>query len=268
MTQAIGQDIPQAVRAVLCEAFSVDPSGQDEWIISSPFLFRDGDGFPVYLRRAGSSWVLTDSGAAASHLFFDDFELTDARLRHLEALAETNGLALRDQHVIVRTLDHFPDAYEIADVLVAIAQVGALPHVQSETSDVRYRTAARLRVAGLLSPEQQRREHWRPQQPHGDLWVADLWMPTEDRPVAAFMVGNTPRADRVAATVSQYTRWNLRERPIVAYKPSLASNSVSRLQDAVADDQAVVALNPELAETGALGIRRVLAERGVLVAAA
>jgi hypothetical protein len=269
VTQVVHHDIPEQIKRSLCDAFSVDPTGPGEWIISSPFLFRDGDGFPLYLHHTSVGWTLTDHGSAAAHLFFDDFDLNETRLRHLEALAAANGLEIANQHALVRNLTKPPDAYDIADVLLAIAQVGAVPHLQAERSDTGFRRGARAAVLGILEPGQHRVENWSPDgHPNGGLWPADLWFPTQGAPVAAFFVGNTSRADRVTSTINQYWRWNRQEQPVVGYKrDGLTSPSISRLQEVADDDSAVVPIDISADLTGVLGVRRVLIAKGVNVQA-
>jgi hypothetical protein len=264
--QTAAHDIPELLKRALCEAFTVDKLGHGEWLISSPFLFRDGDGFSIYLRHSDDGWLLTDDGSAAAHLFFDDFDLNEVRSRHIETLADVNGLVASPEHALTRRLDNAPDAYDIADALLTMAQVMALPHIKAEASDRGFRRAAKAAVIGVLGQDQRRASDWHPPD-RTNLWTADLYLPTADNAVVAFFVGNTPRADRAALTISQYAHWGRSERPVVGYKRrGLGSHAIYRLQEVAEDPEAVVVVDLDAEATGLLGFRRLLRERGVAVA--
>lgn len=267
MNPATQTGAPEQLKELLCGSFTLDKTGRGEWLLSSPFLFRDGDSFPLYLRRVPDGWVLSDDGAAVGRLFYDEFELNEARLRSLDAVAAASDLTV-DANALVRRLAEFPTPYDIADVLLAMAQVTALPLLRTEPGDRGFRHQAVAAVSDILAHEQRRVLNWFPPE-HGSLWPVDLWLPTAGHSVAAFFVGNTGRADRAALTISEFRRWGRDEVHLVGYKrQAVASQSIYRLQEVTEDDGAVIPLDLRGGVSGLSGFRRALSERGVAVLAA
>lgn len=50
------------------------PEGLDRYLVLNPFMFDDGDHFPVVLRRETNHWILTDEGHTFMHMSYDEID--------------------------------------------------------------------------------------------------------------------------------------------------------------------------------------------------
>src|SRR4051812_37020673 len=104
--------------------------------LSTPFLFPDGDGYPVVLERSDAGWRFTDRGGSAGHLFFDDVELTEYRLNFVRRLARQDGLTLSNDFILSSDVyAELPTPVELADFIQAVARVGGAAALERQTSE-------------------------------------------------------------------------------------------------------------------------------------
>jgi hypothetical protein len=239
-------DVFNQLKSQWCSALDFTPAGQDRWAISTPFFYADGDGFPVFLRHGRDRWHLTDDGVAFSHLFFDDVEVTDARLRTMTRLAERSGVAVVDDASGVRLvldLDADPSAYDLADFLQVIAQLqGVLRSISQERSEQRYRAAVRNQVHQWLDPMTVAFDLWSPDSlgSGGKSYQADLYIESGGAPVTVFAASTDQSALAAALSVTQYRKAHLDFQPLLSFRPDRVSSlSVAKFQDAAEADDCV-----------------------------
>lgn len=206
------------------------------WSLSTPFLFPDGDGLPIIIENQGDVWRLTDRGATAGQLFFDDYVWSDAKKARLQRFVEHGGAELSGW-VITMALTEPPTAYDVADFVVALSSVLALPAVDEDAKSEQFRTKTRDVVTGLLRPECKAVKNWWPEKDSHRAYRADLHVNPNDRsrPFAAFFVGSPSSAAGVTATLFRYRAWELPELALVMVRSSTVSSDdvLYRLEDAL-----------------------------------
>jgi hypothetical protein len=247
-----------------CSMLDVTELSDGAFALSTPFLFPDGDGYPIVLERENGGWRFTDRGGAAGHLFFDDVDVTDYRLNFMRRAVERDGLSLSEDYVLSSdTYAEVPTAVELADFLQAVARVGSVTALERVTAD-RYLSTIRDQVKSWI-PEGLRVPNWHPREDGRGHYPADLWVASErPSPVIMFFVASALKASTSTISLMQYREWGIDHVPVVAYKPrSLTSPSVFRLQNAVRHDEHVVPVSP--GDLGYRGLRRVLQESGVAI---
>lgn len=66
-TEAIERDF----RTKVCQSIELRSAGVDRYLVSTPFLFDDGDHLVIILKREVNRWLLTDEGHTYMHLTYD-----------------------------------------------------------------------------------------------------------------------------------------------------------------------------------------------------
>lgn len=259
------RSLHEALRHAWCESLYVEVLQDGGLSITTPFLFADGDSYPILVRRVRDGWIVADEGLALSHLQLDEYELTEARLAQIARLAEAHGTSLVDRRLTLPLPDP-PVAEDIADFIELLAQISGLPLHANEREGDQFRSRARDRiVGGLLRPESAT-TNWRPTETQGgDHFPADLHVVGIKQPVVAFFAGSSQKADRSMVSVAQYQRWGLDLSPLIAHNGSLSSETIFRAQMTLERDDAVIEVNEAATSTGYLRLMRALKDRGVEV---
>ncbi len=255
-------EIRASLLARFCSTLDVDELNDGSFALTTPFFFPDGDGYPVILERNNGGWRFTDRGGSASHLFFDEVELTDYRLNFMRKAVVQDGLSMSENFVLSsETFDELPTPVDLADFVQAVARIGGVTALERQEAD-RYTTTVRDQVAAWV-PASRCTVRWRPAQDHARAFEADLCLePHGPVPVVMFFVASPLKASNSTVSLMQYQRWNIEHRPMVAYKPgSLTSRSVYWLQNAVGTDEHVVPIAPK--KFGYERLQTILSDVGV-----
>lgn len=238
----------EALTAALFSAFAVHRASPDRLVVQTPFLFGDGDGYPVALERNGEGWRLTDMGGTASHLAMDDVDFTPARLELLVDIAEGSGFEF-DELVLSRIQPDMPNHFDIADLLQAIAQLSAIRYLSRDQVRRLYRDDVSKFIEDHV-PTANRVLRWRPPTDSRGVYAADaLLRPSHPSltPTTLFAVGNAEQAERATISILMHKRWELDVQPLVVFDRRVAnrigSPRIFHLQDA-AGDESVVAVTP------------------------
>jgi hypothetical protein len=254
------------LRNAICDSFSIHEVGEGRWSIGTPLLYEDGDGLPVIVEYAEGAWSLSDNGYATSHLFFDDFEHTDARADALRRLVHSARMNIDDSFTITCDLDGPPDPYDVGDFLQVIAQVQGLArsaaHIEREGN---YRPTMRKAVTSLLV-EADFEENWLLPEFKGRQarYSVDLAIGSGASMVPVFFASTSRAVSESTVTVLEMRHRDIATAtPLLAYDNrghAISSNEIKRFQDQAGDD-VVVHATPE----NTRGLVRKLAERGVLI---
>jgi hypothetical protein len=208
-------------------------------------LYDDGDGVPVFIVHDGTSWTITDDGMTVSHLYFDDFEATEARVSRLRAAAATDGAEVTPEHAVTLRLSDRPTAFDVGDFLQIVSGLRSLAVASStEREQTRFVTTVRERVTPHLADP-----GWEPNWllpgtgSSKSKYRVDLKVPTDrpDEPVALFIASTGEKTNLAALTVVHLQRASSRARPVLAYNPDrVTSEAIVRFQDEVEDDSAAI----------------------------
>ncbi len=239
-------EIHERLVGEFCSMLDVTPLPDGAFAFSTPFLFGDGDGLPVVLEPVLDGWRFTDRGGAASHLFFDEDEMTPGRWEFVKRSAALDGLNVSDTYVLTSDVfDTIPTAVDLADFVQAVARIGAVSASERHPQE-RYIIAVRTEVQRWL-PDNYGKSGWHdPVQDPDGLYRADLWVPVSGHPaLVMFFVASDDRATRSALNVRAYREdFGLDERPFILHRPDLPPNSTRRLVQAVHDATQVLAVEP------------------------
>jgi len=236
----------------LCDSFVVREDGPDLWTISSPLLFDDGDALPIFAQRGkNGQWSLTDQGMAVSHLFFDEFEFTEARFGRVAQLVAAHSAVLGETHEICMPLSGHPNAFAVGTFMQLLAQVqGVALTLRSDRDQTRYVTTVRSSVRdNLATPDYE--ENWSPPELKDRTkakYRADLRIQgAGNADVVLFAASTSDKANVSALTMRQFGRSQVvRELlPVLAYHPErVARESIYRFQDEVCQDDAAIPAPP------------------------
>lgn len=250
-----------------CQSVRVERMTDGAYSVSTPFTYPDGDAYPLVVERLRGGWRLSDRGFAIGHLGYDELELTATRLRQLDRFASENGYAFHEDRGVEITLDARPTPEDLADFIELVARISGIGmHVTAEREAERFGTRVRARVRDWLAPRPATaaRDNWWPQtEIHGASFRADLWIPTDDRPVVAFFAGSVPTAEKSMNTAGQYRRWELPVKPLLIHNGVLKSDHIYRAQTVLDDETAVIRVREQASETGFMELRNRLAAAGV-----
>jgi hypothetical protein len=249
----------------LCGAFALREDGEGRWVVRTPLLYEDGDALPLVVTTEGSHWELSDDGMTISHLFFDEFEPTDARMAHLRAVADATGVQIGEEYRLSLALNDPPNEFDVGDFLQAVTAVrgAALASASEREEYTRYVTTVREQLKPAL-----REPGWEANWPipgtRKARYKVDMRVPTDrpDSPVALFFASTTEKTNLSALTVVHLNRAHVTALPVLAYHPQrVPSEAVFRFQEEAQDDSAAVGVTP-----GEIGpLIPVLRRRGVAV---
>ena len=262
---SVSVDIINRLQAQWCDAFSGHHLPDGAITVSTPFLFPDGDGFPVILKQNRNGWLLTDAGITAYQFIGDEFSITSARADEIGRYASAAGFDF-DDNILSRRLDRPPTVEDVADMIALVAQVSGLPYatVPRDRAEV-FKTRAANRTLKLLARPDLATPNWKPQIERGALFPADLHIEAGHMPaVVAFFATESNKVDRSAATIARYQQANLDVAPIIVHSGQLRSATIHRAQELLGDDSAVVAVE-EQSDLGFRQLGQSLQQRGVAV---
>ena len=115
--------IARAIRMPLRELIDVD---EEEWrFVRSPFLYDDGDGFPVFVRHR----QITDRGAVIPRAFHGP--ASDEDLVAVTALIQGEGARLNGVE-IVKEFDGTVTDLDIADFIVILIKVQTFAQLSAQ----------------------------------------------------------------------------------------------------------------------------------------
>lgn len=243
MPERLSREIIEQLRSAWCAAFDVHHVADARWAVQTPALYDDGDGLPLFIVHESNGWQLTDAGMAVGHLFFDDFEHTEARLRTLRRVVESSGCAIDEDHRITVDLAGPPDVYDIGDFLQVVASVrGAAFAIQVERERTNYVTAMRSRIAKQVFADTV--ENWAPLADTKGNYRADLRIDRRGHePVALFIASTSERTKTAAITVEQFKRHDIESQPLLAYRAGTVSDeALNCFLDFAGDDDTIVKL--------------------------
>ena len=132
------QALPDLILS-LGKAFSIHQDGESNWVVHSPFLYEDGDSLPIFVSNEGGRWYLTDRGMTISHLYFDEFEYSEARYRSIRQVVDYHYAEIADDHKITMPLDSMPTLFDLGDFLQLVSQIQVVAIVShTEREQERY----------------------------------------------------------------------------------------------------------------------------------
>jgi len=245
----LGDELTKDLR----DSFVVQEDGPDFWVISSPLLFDDGDELPIFARRdGGGKWSLTDQGMAVSHLFFDEFEYTEARFSRISQLVAAHSAELGEMHEITMPLSGRPTAFAVGTFMQLVAQVqGVALTSRSDRDQSRYVTTLRHAVEERLATAEYE-ENWSPQELKDKTkanYQADLRMRGVGDADVVLFAASTPAKVYVSALTMGHFGRLMKERdlrPILAYHPErVGDEAIYRFLDEVGRDDVAIPAPPE-----------------------
>lgn len=115
--------LEEELRSRVSMGISLEPLGERRYAILTPFIFDDGDRFPIVLSASSDGWRLTDEGASLMHVSYDDYAIEEGnRARLIENVVRRHDLELIDSELVLQ-LSTSPTAEEVLGFVHAIAQV-------------------------------------------------------------------------------------------------------------------------------------------------
>ena len=241
--------LDRMLKESLCDSWMIREDSPGRWTVSSPFLFDDGDSFPVFVHQDEGRWQIRDYGMACSHLFFDDFHATEARMGRIVQLVEGAGGTFDSKNEISISLNGPPGAYHVADFLKLLSQVqGVALTSQIDRDQNRYITQVRQSIEShLVLPDFD--ENWTPPELVEQTkakYRADLRVGTGTaKNVVLFLASTSDKANVSSLSIHRFKHLGLPLVPLLAYHPDkVASEAVYRFQDEVEDDTAAVPVAP------------------------
>lgn len=85
-----------SVRRSICENYSFDEIGTDEFLVHTGMYYDDGDELHIVMKKMSDGVLLTDEGHTMMWLSYEDFTFTGTRRDLLDRYVEQNGVSLID----------------------------------------------------------------------------------------------------------------------------------------------------------------------------
>jgi hypothetical protein len=234
MTEA---EIQSEFRERLGSSISLVSGGLNRFRVETPFVFDDGDHFPIFLRREGPEWVLSDEGATFMRLsyFIDSKSRREGnRARVIDSALSIYEVEDRAGELVCKVPDR-----RFGDALFSFVQ--ALHRI----SDVSLWTREKVQstflhdVEGFLEkviPAERRVFQWHDPKldPEGH-YLIDCRVNRMKTPVFIFTVPNDTHANVATVTMLRYEGWGVPFRSIGIFEnQELIGRSVlARFSDAV-----------------------------------
>lgn len=223
-------------------------------LVSTPFIFPDGDKFSIYLKAlATGGYRLSDKGATLMHLSYEnDISKLSEGTRHkiFQQIVSEMGISDDDGdlHLEIPAANLATGIFQFGQALTRIHDLTFLSRVQVENT---FYDDLRTNLASIVGSESIIRDYVAPGVPSADDYTADFCIKGGKKPVLIWGVPTQTKA-RLATIVMQHLQKHaFAFRSLIVYSDmaSLPRADVSRLTTA-ANDQV-----PSLAEIEALRIK-------------
>jgi hypothetical protein len=212
-------------------------------LVSSPFLYRDGDGLPVYLETdKNGKPMLTDKGHSLMRLSYDmdvDKVVENRGNRNdLFKSALFTGQVKNHAGRLVRSIDENTDvAQAVFRFIQTMIRVNDLEYLNKERVRSTFKDDVHDFVMRAVGSEAVN-ENWSdPENDPDDIYPADYKIDRPDRPVALFALTSDSAARDATISALHYEKWglNLDKAGIMETSGKLTEKVESKFRDA-ADD--------------------------------
>ena len=109
------------------ETLTVTTLDEESFRVSTPFLFTNGDMFPIMIETRATGWRLTDRGETIATLTRGHGQLTDHQIDLITAITHARDFTLSNSHHISVDLDDLPTPRHIANLIQLQAHISELP---------------------------------------------------------------------------------------------------------------------------------------------
>lgn len=254
--------------AHLCSTFELIDLPDGALTLATPFVFPDGDHYPIIFRQREGRWYITDDGLSLSHWDYEPFAVTDARRAQVDRAVRNIGGRLTTNGAVEVALPETFDMYDVAPFIAVIAAIAGAPAMEpAERADERFATKGKAAIDLAVSPGVQRTAQWAPALDAGRLYSADLWVAT-NRPktngLATFFVSTTGRAEKACTSLLRWRDWSVNTDSVIVVREDsdVTRASKARLSD-IAGPANVITDTDDFTRT-----IEVLSDRGVHLVAA
>ncbi len=251
-------------------SFNIQQYQDEMWIVRSPFTYSDGDSLPVFISRIDGHWALRDCGMTVSHLYFDEFEYSEARYRSIMQVADYHYAEISKEYEIIMPLDAAPTPYDIGDYLQLISQIQVVAIVSHTEREQRtYIKTIRESIRNKLDESSaifQVEDNWTCSQldskAKGKYTIDSRIYSSQNRvqPVNMFIASTDNKTTLSTLTMAKVRPFDEKSNFILAIHPERVSEAaVVRFEDETCEEDSVVRvtsdnLHPLYAELDKRGI--------------
>lgn len=193
----------------VCEEISLISEGINRYIISTPFMFDDGDHLCILLKKSAERWYLSDEGHTFMHLSYEEIDIDHGtRRKIIDTILLTYGIQNENGELrcYIKGDDYGDALYSFVQGLIKI-------------TDISYLTRERVRSTFLEDfrafleeqvPEDQRVfDYSDPQNDPDRKYIVDCRINGTSRSLFVFAVPNDDRCRDAMITCLQYEKFRV-----------------------------------------------------------
>ena len=203
--------VTEEFRERVCEQITLEPQGQDRFLVKTPFRFDDGDHFSIMLKREANDWVLSDEASTFMHLSYwlEEKALESGNRREIiDNSLSFFSVQNRDGELRIPVREKgFGDAlFNFVQALSKVTDVSFLSReVVRSTFLEDFRSFIRSHV-----PEDRLEFDWKDRQ--HDLsgkYMVDCRINRMERPLFVYALPNEDKVSVATISLLMFEKWNL-----------------------------------------------------------
>jgi len=220
--QTVERDFHEKVSAKI----RLGAEGMDRYRVFTPFLFEDGDHLAIVLKKAGSSWVLSDEAHTYMHLTYDIDEKDlhrGTRQKIISNALSTFRIEDREGELVLDVPDErYGDAlYSFVQAILKVTDVSYL-------SRERVRSTFMEDFQSLLSeavPDERRAFDWHdPAHDPQGMYTVDCRVNGMARPLFVHALPSDGKTRDATIALLQFEKWGLAFRSLAIFEDQESVN--------------------------------------------
>lgn len=205
--KTLGQKISACMSYQIC----VENRGIEDYRISTPFLFNDGDELKIILKRSGNSWMLTDEGHTMMYLSYHNFNISSStqRMKVLSRILSSHSMKDEDGCFMI---DNIKTEEDIASAVYTFSQgllkIGDMNLWRKERAKSRSAEVFKSYVISGVKDRDIEFSYTDSECDPNGLYIVDccVHLRQSNRPVYLFNIPSSEKAEATTATIYYFER--------------------------------------------------------------
>lgn len=205
------KDITASFKKTLGAEIELLPEGTNRYVVSTPFMFDDGDEYTVLLKRDGSGWYLTDEAHTFMHLSYEMDERDWKTGNRAEIIEQALSMFdVRNHHgELKRRIEdrRFGDA--LFDYIQAINRIADIRLLTREIVRSTFLEDFRHVLQDLV-PRERRTFDWHdPVHDPDGVYSVDARINEREEPIFVYALSNNNRVKDATISLLKFEQWGV-----------------------------------------------------------
>ncbi len=210
MKMADIKTLEQRISESMGSQVEVRSRGIEEYRVSTPFLFNDGDELKIILKRSGSGWTLTDEGHTMMYLSYHDIDVNGghrssvlARILSSHFMKDEDGCFVIDG---IKTEDDI--AKSVYTFSQGLMKIGDMAMWRKERAKSHFAEVFKSYVISGVRNRNVKFSYTDSEYDPKGLYVIDccVYLRQSNRPVYLFNVPSSEKAEWTTATIYYFEK--------------------------------------------------------------